>query len=204
MYPSPGQPPYPYPPAQPQDRRWHPAWAVPAVIAVGLFLPPVAAALAFVARWGKAARIATVALASVWFLVLVTMGADPKKPQDDAKPLPAVTVTATVTAAAVAPPSPTPTPTPTPPPSPTPAPEAPPSPTPPPAPAPAPEPTQEAAPRPDPDEGGTSGSSATGGSGSVSYKNCTAARAAGAAPVRRGDPGYGRHLDRDGDGVACE
>ncbi|WP_234321936.1 excalibur calcium-binding domain-containing protein [Streptomyces xanthophaeus] len=204
MYPSPGQPPYPYPPAQPQDRRWNPAWAVPTVIAVGLFLPPVAAALAFVARWGKAAKITTVALASVWFLVLVTMGADPKKPQDDAKPLPAVTVTATVTAAAVAPPSPTPTPTPTPTPSPTPAPEAPASPTPPPAPAPAPEPTQEAAPRPDPDEGGASGSSATGGSGSVSYKNCTAARAAGAAPVRRGDPGYGRHLDRDGDGVACE
>jgi hypothetical protein len=36
------------------------------------------------------------------------------------------------------------------------------------------------------------------------YANCSAARAAGAAPVRRGDPGYGRHLDRDGDGVACE
>ena len=35
------------------------------------------------------------------------------------------------------------------------------------------------------------------------YPNCAAARAAGAAPVRRGDPGYGRHLDRDGDGVAC-
>lgn len=36
------------------------------------------------------------------------------------------------------------------------------------------------------------------------YANCTAARAAGAAPVRRGEPGYGRHLDRDGDGVGCE
>lgn len=36
------------------------------------------------------------------------------------------------------------------------------------------------------------------------YENCTAARAAGAAPLRRGDPGYGPHLDRDGDGVACE
>ncbi|SKA92148.1 excalibur calcium-binding domain-containing protein [Sporosarcina newyorkensis] len=36
------------------------------------------------------------------------------------------------------------------------------------------------------------------------YKNCTAARAAGAAPVYRGDPGYGKHLDRDGDGVGCE
>ncbi|WP_331714492.1 excalibur calcium-binding domain-containing protein [Auraticoccus cholistanensis] len=36
------------------------------------------------------------------------------------------------------------------------------------------------------------------------YENCDAARAAGAAPVRTGDPGYGRHLDRDGDGVGCE
>lgn len=36
------------------------------------------------------------------------------------------------------------------------------------------------------------------------YRNCTAARAAGAAPVRRGDPGYGSHLDRDNDGVGCE
>ncbi|MFE7095710.1 excalibur calcium-binding domain-containing protein [Streptomyces erythrochromogenes] len=44
----------------------------------------------------------------------------------------------------------------------------------------------------------------TGGGGSVSYANCAAVRAAGAAPIRRGDPGYGRHLDRDGDGVACE
>ena len=38
----------------------------------------------------------------------------------------------------------------------------------------------------------------------VSYANCTAARDAGAAPVRSGDPGYGRHLDRDGDGIGCE
>jgi len=36
------------------------------------------------------------------------------------------------------------------------------------------------------------------------YANCDAARAAGAAPVRRGDPGYGPHLDRDGDGIGCE
>lgn len=39
---------------------------------------------------------------------------------------------------------------------------------------------------------------------SQSYANCTAAYAAGAAPLRRGDTGYGAHLDRDGDGVACE
>ena len=41
-------------------------------------------------------------------------------------------------------------------------------------------------------------------SGEVYYPNCTAARNAGAAPVRRGQPGYGRHLDRDGDGIGCE
>jgi hypothetical protein len=40
--------------------------------------------------------------------------------------------------------------------------------------------------------------------GGVFYKNCAAARAAGAAPIRRGQPGYGSHLDRDGDGIACE
>ncbi len=39
---------------------------------------------------------------------------------------------------------------------------------------------------------------------SGAFANCAAARAAGAAPVRRGDPGYGSHLDRDNDGVGCE
>ena len=42
------------------------------------------------------------------------------------------------------------------------------------------------------------------GSGDVYYKNCDAARAAGAAPLHRGDPGYRPKMDRDGDGVACE
>ena len=38
------------------------------------------------------------------------------------------------------------------------------------------------------------------------YANCSAARAAGAAPVYSSDPGYSRRLDRDGDrdGVGCE
>ena len=36
------------------------------------------------------------------------------------------------------------------------------------------------------------------------FRNCSEARAAGAAPVHRGDPGYGPHLDRDGDGIGCE
>lgn len=36
------------------------------------------------------------------------------------------------------------------------------------------------------------------------FANCAAARAAGASPVLRGDPGYGPHLDRDNDGIGCE
>ena len=39
---------------------------------------------------------------------------------------------------------------------------------------------------------------------SISYANCSAAKAAGAAPLHRGEPGYSTKLDRDGDGVACE
>jgi len=41
-------------------------------------------------------------------------------------------------------------------------------------------------------------------SGSAYYPNCSAARAAGAAPVYANEPGYSRRLDRDGDGVGCE
>ncbi|AYF77844.1 hypothetical protein D7D52_33030 [Nocardia yunnanensis] len=36
------------------------------------------------------------------------------------------------------------------------------------------------------------------------YKNCTEARDAGAAPIRKGEPGYRPALDRDNDGIACE
>lgn len=42
------------------------------------------------------------------------------------------------------------------------------------------------------------------GGGGGSFRQRSAARAAGAAPVRAGSPRYGRHLDRDGDGVGCE
>ena len=38
----------------------------------------------------------------------------------------------------------------------------------------------------------------------VYYKNCTAVRAAGKAPLHQGEPGYSSKLDRDGDGIACE
>ncbi|WP_150274152.1 thermonuclease family protein [Paenibacillus tepidiphilus] len=38
----------------------------------------------------------------------------------------------------------------------------------------------------------------------VYFKNCDAVRAAGAAPIYAGQPGYTRKLDRDGDGIGCE
>ncbi|MET9932888.1 MULTISPECIES: excalibur calcium-binding domain-containing protein [unclassified Streptomyces] len=76
-----------------------------------------------------------------------------------------------------------PTPKPTPPPTPRPRPATQPPTT---APEPEPEPTQDTA-----DE-------------NVSYANCAAVRAADAAPIHRGDPGYSSRLDRDGDGVGCE
>lgn len=38
----------------------------------------------------------------------------------------------------------------------------------------------------------------------VYYRNCTEARAAGAAPIYRGQPGYRTEMDGDNDGIACE
>jgi len=38
----------------------------------------------------------------------------------------------------------------------------------------------------------------------VTYNSCAEVRAAGKAPLKRGDPGYSSKLDRDGDGIACE
>ncbi|MFA9446914.1 thermonuclease family protein [Egicoccus sp. AB-alg6-2] len=59
-------------------------------------------------------------------------------------------------------------------------------------------PSPTAEPPPPPPSGGP-------GSGSGgAWKNCAEAREAGAAPVHRGDPGYGKHLDRDDDGIGCE
>ena len=40
--------------------------------------------------------------------------------------------------------------------------------------------------------------------GSPAYANCSAVRAAGAAPIRVGDAGWDPKFDRDGDGVGCE
>ena len=60
-----------------------------------------------------------------------------------------------------------------------------------PAPRPAPVPQPAPAPRPQPP------------AQDIYYQNCTAARAAGAAPILRGEPGYASKLDRDNDGIAC-
>jgi hypothetical protein len=38
----------------------------------------------------------------------------------------------------------------------------------------------------------------------VTYRNCAEVRAAGAAPIHAGDPGWSDAFDRDGDGVGCE
>ena len=38
----------------------------------------------------------------------------------------------------------------------------------------------------------------------LSFDNCTEAKAAGYQDVGRGEPGYGQHLDRDNDGIGCE
>ena len=39
---------------------------------------------------------------------------------------------------------------------------------------------------------------------SVRYAGCDEVRAAGKAPLHYGEPGYGPHMDGDGDGIACE
>ena len=36
------------------------------------------------------------------------------------------------------------------------------------------------------------------------FPNCDAARAAGAAPIYAGSPGYREGMDGDSDGIACE
>lgn len=49
-----------------------------------------------------------------------------------------------------------------------------------------------------------SSNKSTQSSDDVYYKNCTEAREAGVTPIYKGEPGYSKHLDRDGDGIACE
>ena len=122
-------------------------------------------------------------------------------------PPPSPTVTASPSPTPTPSPSPTPSPTPTPTPTPTPSP----SPTtqaPPPEPSTPPE-TQEPEPTPEADTQGGGGGAAPAPAPepkqeSTYYPNCKAAKAAGAAPLYRGEPGYRPGLDRDKDGIACE
>ena len=50
----------------------------------------------------------------------------------------------------------------------------------------------------------TSSRAATAQAAGFSFRNCTAARTAGYRNITRGSYGYGAHLDRDNDGIACE
>jgi hypothetical protein len=96
-----------------------------------------------------------------------------------------------VVAAAAPEPAPAPAPPPAPAAAPAPAPAPPPVVVPAPAPAPVPAPRPAPAPAPAPPP-------------AASYANCDAVRAAGAAPIHPGDPGWQPKFDRDNDGVGCE
>ena len=130
--------------------------------------------------------------------------------QDPAKGKTATSKTIKLTAKAKVAPTPSPSPTTTSP-SPTPTTTSP-------TPTPEPEPTSEApAPAPEPAQPGHQEQApapavvhqeqrapAPAPEPEVFYKNCAAARAAGAAPSYRGQPGYRSKLDADGDGIACD
>ena len=157
-------------------------------------------------------RSASAALAMVTCAGLAGCGV-PSVADDAGSPAPAPSPTVTA--------SPSPTPTPSPSPSPTPSPA--PSPTQSPTPAPLPIPTTQA-PTPEPpappatqEPESTPEEETEAGGGAAApapvpepkqeityYDNCTAARAAGAAPLYQGEPGYRPALDRDKDGIACE
>jgi hypothetical protein len=137
-------------------------------------------------KWARK-RYVLPALGLAFFLG-IGAGAGDSQPKNDTKPAaatpqPTVTVTATATVSPAAEPEPAPTVTETV--------EV--------------EVTTTVTAEPADDTGTGAGSSNNDSSGgSVYYENCAAARAAGAAPVHRGDPGYGSHLDRDNDGTGCD
>jgi micrococcal nuclease len=58
--------------------------------------------------------------------------------------------------------------------------------------------------QPEPSGPGNPDAVSTDATNAVYYRNCSAARAAGAAPIQRGEPGYRAPLDADDDGTACE
>ena len=158
------------------------------------------------------ARSASAALAIATCVGLAGCGV-PSVADDAGSPAPAPSLTATASPSATPTPSPSPTPTPSPAPTPTPRPTPTPSPIPttqaPPSESPAPSATQEPEPTPEEETQAGGGGAAPAPAPepkqeSAYYPNCKAARAAGAAPLYRGDPGYREELDRDRDGIACE
>jgi micrococcal nuclease len=70
--------------------------------------------------------------------------------------------------------------------------------------SPSPTPQQTATPKPTPKPEPKVETGSGGSNSNVYYKNCTAAKAAGAYNIKRGEPGYSSNLDRDNDGIACE
>ncbi|MFF9849626.1 excalibur calcium-binding domain-containing protein [Streptomyces litmocidini] len=194
--------PYQPPPPWTPSRRW---WQHPALVVTLLVIfPPGGIALAWLSRWTTRTKIVATVLSGLWFLIPFAVD-DPEQNGTDA-PKPAATVTAPATPSSAPTTSepgptteaPTPDPTPTtvaPTPEPTTAPPRTSAPKPARTRTPAPEPTTE-----EPEPVRTTEEAPT----DVHYANCTAVRAAGAAPIHRGEPGYDSHLDRDGDGVACE
>jgi hypothetical protein len=68
-----------------------------------------------------------------------------------------------------------------------------------------PPPTRASSPESSPESTSTSGiGPAPGPAAGVSYANCAAVRAAHAAPIRAGDPGWDPKFDGNHDGVGCE
>ncbi|MEU2243210.1 excalibur calcium-binding domain-containing protein [Streptomyces sp. NPDC018338] len=214
------QQPNPYQPPPPwvAPRRW---WQHPAlVITLLVIFPPGGIALAWLSRWSSRTKIVATVLSALWFVVALAIDDPKQNGTDDPKPTTTATAPATPTPTEPSPTATTPAPT-------TPAPTTA-APTPEPTTdAPTPEPTTQApttqapttqapttrAPEPTrttpkpakPKPAQTTQPPETAEpEPDVYYANCTAVRAAGADPIHSGEPGYGRHLDRDGDGVACE
>ncbi|MFJ6522808.1 hypothetical protein ACVW0K_004080 [Streptomyces filamentosus] len=216
MYPQ--QNPYQPAPAWQPPRRW---WQHPALIVTLLvLLPPVGIVLAWLGRWTNRTKTVATVLSALWFVVVMVM--DPPEEPGAGDPKPAVTAPATPTATPTpteepSTEAPTPTPEPTteaptteaPTPTPEPTTEAPtPDPTTPEptteAPKPAPTTPKPATPKPKPPAPTTRPAETAEPEPEAYYANCDAVRAAGAAPIHAGEPGYSRRLDRDGDGVGCE
>ncbi|MFE5792144.1 excalibur calcium-binding domain-containing protein [Streptomyces sp. NPDC056503] len=207
--------PYQPAPAWQPPRRW---WQHPALIVTLLVLfPPAGIVLAWLGLWTNRTKTVATVLSALWFVVVMLMDPPAEKDADDPKPAVTVTATATPTPEPTSE-SPTPTPEPTtetPTPTPEPTTAAPTTRTPEPttqAPTtPAPKPTTQApkpaptTPKPKPKPVQTTQPPETAEpEPEAYYANCDAVRAAGAAPIHAGDPGYSRRLDRDGDGVGCE